>query len=188
MRAVSMIFLGIGWAALATGTGYAAAPGQVHQEAQAASRAKLTMRATPEAPKTAASADVKAQRERRPSKTLASRGNSITHPASGPRNRTDAVRPAKQSHVNQRATAGRGRVLQQSSPPQPAGVHKSISMHSAGPNMVLAARSARTIQLNPQLSGSVQHRGANPPAIGGAATAHRFHSAAINGAEVRRKP
>lgn len=188
MKAAGVVLVVIGWAALTGGTGYAVSPGQSPQEVQPVSSSKPAVRTKPEAPKTAASADDKVQRERRPSRALASRGNSIVHRASSQRDRTQAVRPAQQLHVNPKSTTASGRSLQQASPLQPAGVQKSTQMHSAEPNMALAARSGRGIELNAQLSGSVQHRGTNPPAIGGIANASRANASAIDGTAVRRKP
>lgn len=45
-----------------------------------------------------------------------------------------------------------------------------------------------TLQQNTQQLGAVPHRGANPPAISGAAHGHRLESATIDGARVHRKP
>jgi hypothetical protein len=187
MKTICMVLLAIGGATL-SGEAFCAAPsGQTTRGASSAISAKPNADATARDSR-ATPADENDRREKRLSTAQLKGRDSISSQSLNQMSQRETVHRSQHPLVESRMTAKNDRGPQQLSQLQPAGVQKGIPMHISASNARLATRPFRANRPNTQLLGNLSHRGINPPAISGSATAHRLDNAAINGSEVHHKP
>jgi hypothetical protein len=188
MKTTCLTFAVIGWAALMSGTGYASSFAPASRQTSAAGAAKPTSATPHNSQHFAPSADGKSRRDSQPSEEQRSlhgsvRNHNLSHgnPAGTPR--------------SLQVPNGHGSSASQSvESPHQTGVIRPVSPEKAGlietgaVNKALGFRENRTIRPVTQSLASIRHRGANPPAIGGATNSGRTNSATINGTGMHRKP
>jgi hypothetical protein len=188
MKIIYILLLAIGRAELSGAMLFAAPSGQAPRDASSTNSAKPNAGATAEGSKAKPPANKNGQREQGSSGAQPKSQDSMRHQALSREGKVEIVRPAQHLLAERRMTANSGKGLRKPMQMQPASDQKGKPGLIAASNLGRAPRSFRAIQPNTQLLGTVAHRGANPPAISGAATARHVDTAALNGALVRRKP
>ena len=171
MKIVQMILIVIGSVVLTIAESYAASPNSEAQQAPSASSARPNADSTSRITK-AAAMDEKSQREQ----------NHVKMQANGKLSIKDrALDREGERHAANRVTQENGKI-------RPAGPAQFANTQKGVPHAIQASRSFAPNRSSIRPLATMAHRGANPPAVGGAVSTNRVRAMAIDGTRVQRKP
>ncbi len=187
MNAIRVALLTIGSAALINGTGYAASSGPASQQASPDIAVKATSGTPHRSQHVAGSADRKGERDARTSEQRSLR-SLVKNRTLSQESLTRVNRPKQIPNSERRSTPASVMSSHRTSPVLPAGTGRGGFTQSGAANTPPAIPQRVAIRQTKPLFASLRHRGANPPAIGGAANSVRTNSGTVNGTTMHRKP
>ena len=190
MKRQCLSFALIGWAALMSGTSCPASSGPLAvQQVSSTSAAKPTSATPHNSQHVARPTDRKSQNYTRLHAEQRSLRGSVRDHAVGHGSPAGTARTVHTPNGDVRSNAETRVGTDQTVPVQLAGAEKGglSQMQAANEALGIRARGAAIRPSAPSLV-SVRHRGANPPAIGGAANSLRTNSSRISGTGMHRKP
>ncbi len=175
MNAIRVALLTIGSAALINGTGYAASSGPASQQASPDIAVKATS-GTPHRSQHVAGSDRKGERDARTSEQRSLR-SLVKNRTLSQESLTRVNRPKQIPNSERRSTPASVVSPHRTGPVLPAGTGRGGFTQSGAANTPPAIPQRVAIRPAKPLFASLRHRGANPPAIGGAANSVRTNSA-----------
>ena len=186
MKAASLIFLTMSWAAWMPGTGYAAASNHASQQTSPQAAANTANDHPRDAARTAQADKSLAPRKRG---FVAPPLVAEKHPnPNAPRTQTRATHPKHVLNTGKRSTSGNATNLHQPGLAKSDGAANNGSVRNETGNNPRPVRSASVTRSAAPPLNNVRHRGSNPAAIGGSASANGRNAAALDGARMHRKP